>query len=81
MEALKRHHLNYGPKGPKYLQLLWWEWPHRLWPKLINWFLIHLFADPPPQHDKVSAKLSRRDEAAIREYIDEINLLSVLVKG
>ena len=27
LEALRKHRENYGPDGPKYLQLLWWEFP------------------------------------------------------
>ena len=26
-QCLKRHRRNYGPNGPQYLQLLWWEFP------------------------------------------------------
>ena len=81
LAALDRHRGNYGPEGPKFLQLLWWEWPERLWPKLIDGFPMHFSQDPPPQGDIGPDTFSTRELDAVCDYFDELVSLGVLVEG
>ena len=81
LEALRRHRRNYGPEGPKHLQLLWWEWPRRLWQRLLHGFPMHFVGDPPPQDQVTPRNLSAKEKNAMCEYVDELISLGVLVHG
>ena len=82
MQALERHRSNYGPGGPKYLQLLWWEWPRRIWPNLINGFSMHFDTPPPPHQPKnVNKGIPPRELKAMIEYFDQLISMGVLIKG
>ena len=61
LKALRRHRRNYGPEGPEYLQLLWWEWPRRLWDNLLHGFPMHFVDTPPPKDHATSKNLSVKE--------------------
>ena len=53
LQLLAHHRNNYGPEGPKYLEVLWWEWPPLHWDELrkggsMN-FMEEPNAGPPPE--------------------------------
>ena len=81
LEALRRHRKNYGPDGAKHLQLLWWEWPRRLWENLLHGFPMHFVNAPPPQDQAPPKNLSDKQKKAMCEYVDELVSLGVLVPG
>ena len=58
-----------------------WEWPERLWPKLIDGRPMHFSQDPPPQGDIRSDTFSTRELDAVCDYFDELVSLGVLVEG
>jgi hypothetical protein len=81
LQALKHHRSNYTETHtePKYLQLLWWEFPYEHWAALRNGSSMKFLHEPPlGMHDN-----SPMDEAQLAiacKFTDELLDLGVLVK-
>lgn len=45
---LGHHRTNYGPEGPRYLVVLWWEWPRIHWKELREGSSMNFMAIPTP---------------------------------
>ena len=80
--ALRRHRQNYGPSGPKHLQLLWWEWPKRHWNNLIHGFPMNFTSNPPRVDNTTGHKdVPEQKLQAMADCVDELISLGVLIEG
>ena len=74
---LARHRLNYGPCGPRQLQLLWWEFPAEHWPGLRTGSSMN-FLTPPPTGLTENAKLDAEQAAVAGEFVEELIKLKII---
>ena len=48
LQLLAHHRKNYGPEGPKFLVVLWWEWPPLHWEELRSGGSMNFMEAPEP---------------------------------
>jgi len=77
LEALARHRQNYGPEGPRVLQLLWWEFPKEHWSELRDGCPMNFLTEPTGE--VMSNPVMDEEELKIAaEFVDELKRLGVL---
>eukprot|EP00978_Attheya_sp_CCMP212_P010021 scaffold24002_cov25-Attheya_sp.AAC.1 len=78
-QALAHHRLNYGPEGPRKLQILWWEWFPEIWDRLRHGFPMNFVSEP--RHDKQPNSHMTPDQVTTASaFLDELIDLGVLVE-
>ena len=79
-QMLERHRQNYGPDGPKQLQILWWEWPQRHWEMLRRGCPMNFVSYPPPQETLVpNGDFDEETLPTAVAFVEELISLGVLV--
>ena len=76
LAALRVHRDNYGPDGPKRLQLLWWEFPRQHWTALWEGCRMNFRGIDQCQ----SGALIERFEDAMRQGLAEGDTIAQLVQ-
>lgn len=77
LEALERHRENYGPEGPKHLQLLWWEFPPEHWEELRDGCPMNFLTEP--SGDLVmNQEMDPEAKGIATDFVNELVRLGVL---
>jgi hypothetical protein len=76
-KALDRHRQNYGPKGPQYLQLLWWEFPPEHWEPLREGCSMN-FLILPTGELKLNSSMDEASKEVAGKFVEELKQLGVL---
>ena len=71
------HRANYGPEGPKHLQILWWEFPREHWDDLRQGASMGFLA-APPTHFTPNSDLDGDQQAIAGEFVDQLKELGIL---
>ena len=79
-EHLDVHRRNYGPNGPQYLQLLWWEFPCEHWNAVREGHSMN-FLTEPEHMIQPNSKMMMEQCAISGEFVDELIDLGVLEKS
>ena len=77
---LARHRENYGPEGPRQLQILWWEFPKEHWEALRTGSSMN-FLQEPRTGLTPNADLTPEQQEIAGEFVDELIALKVLLKA
>ena len=79
LSRLDRHRMNYNSDGPapKWLQLLWWEFPSEHWDELRDGFRQN-FLISPPESLTPNAAMDESGLAAAAAFVDELLDLGVI---
>jgi len=76
VQILAAHRKNYGPAGPQYLEVLWWEWPPLHWEELREGGSMNFMAEPRegllPNSDMTEEQL-----ATAVQFVEELIALGV----
>jgi hypothetical protein len=78
LKTLKIHRQNYGTKGPKELQLIWWEFPRKSWRAIRDGSSMNFFITPGGALQPNSPMDEAAREVACK-FVDELIRLRVLV--
>ena len=78
LELLKAHRTNYGPEGPSYLVIFWWELPPLYWNALRLGSTMNFMDEPVPGRVPKSELEDPALKAAIK-FVDELISLRFLV--
>lgn len=79
-EHLDVHRRNYGPDGPQYLQLLWWEFPREHWNEVREGNSMNFLTEP--EHlIRPNSKMTTEQCALSGDFVDELIDLGVLEKS
>ena len=77
LEALRKHRENYGPDGPKYLQLLWWEFPKEHQQELREGCPMN-FLSAPTGDIAPNQEMEPEARAISIEFVDELKRIGTL---
>ena len=80
-EHLDVHRRNYGPNGPQYLQLLWWEFPREHWNAVREGNSMNFLTEPEHIMIQPNSKMMMEQCAISGEFVDELIDLGVLEKS
>ena len=80
LKALDFHRKNYSAEGPKYLQLLWWEFPEDHWESLRCGSSMNFLIKPTGEL-KPNNFMEEEDKAIAGKFIDELKGLGALRKA
>ena len=77
LEALEVHRRNYTEEGPKYLQVLWWEFPKAHQDAVRLGSTLRFLVDPG-EEIVPNPPLTEEQEDVVAEFLDELKALGVL---
>ena len=77
---LARHRNNYGPEGPKHLQLLWWEFPKEHWEDIRVGASMNFLKEPPIGLTK-NANMDPEQLVIAAEFADELLALGIIERA
>lgn len=73
---LDHHRTNYGPDGPQFLVVLWWEWPREHWTELREGASMN-FMKPPVPGLVPNSEMDGEELTSACGYVDELKRLGV----
>lgn len=73
---LDHHRTNYGPDGPKFLVVLWWEWPPEHWTELREGASMN-FMRPPVPGLVPNSVMDPAELLSASKYVEELRRLGV----
>ena len=80
LKALDYHRKNYSTEGPKFLQLLWWEFPEEHWESLRCGSSMNFLIKPTGEL-KPNSFMEEEDKAIAGKFVDELKGLGALRKA
>ena len=80
LEALDIHRGNYSEEGPKFLQLLWWEFPKEHHDALREGCRMNFLITPEGEL-QMNAEMDDEERLAAGKFVDELKKLGVLAKA
>jgi hypothetical protein len=78
LQALRVHRRNYTDEGPKFLQLLWWEFPPEHWEDLRTGSSMNFLVTPQGEL-QLNSMTTELDLTAAAKFVDELISLGVLI--
>ena len=74
---MANHRRNYGPDGPKHLQILWWQMPPEHWETLRVGGSMNFLVEPA-EHLTANGEMTAEQLEIAIEFVDELLALGVL---
>jgi hypothetical protein len=80
LDALNIHRGNYSDEGPKYLQLLWWEFPPEHHEALREGCRMNFLITPGGEL-QLNSEMDAEERIAAGKFVDELRNLGILAKA